>query len=142
MRKGHGVLGTGFGRGWQKAEETRIHPANQTSGDTEGGRMNTLVLTVQTNGEAGCLYSELIDLSSIGSLEVSRASNSNSTIKSRSGGAGQTTPSPVQPFIPCCLLGLGDSTLQPLIISPLRKLHGREDQSHAKATQGNNQLWR
>ena len=37
--------------------------------------MNTLVLTVQTNGEAGCLYSELIDLSSIGSLEVSRASN-------------------------------------------------------------------
>ena len=36
--------------------------------------MNTLVLTVQTNGEAGCLYSELIDLSSIGQLEVSRAS--------------------------------------------------------------------
>jgi hypothetical protein len=37
--------------------------------------MNTLVLTVQNNGEAGCLYSELIDLSSIGTLEVSRASN-------------------------------------------------------------------
>jgi hypothetical protein len=37
--------------------------------------MNTLVLTVLTNGEAGCLYSELIDLSSIGLLEVSRASN-------------------------------------------------------------------
>jgi len=37
--------------------------------------MNTLVLTVHNNGEAGCLYSELIDLSSIGSLEVSRASN-------------------------------------------------------------------
>ena len=37
--------------------------------------MNTLVLTVQNNGEAGCLYSELIDLSSIGKLEVSRASN-------------------------------------------------------------------
>lgn len=37
--------------------------------------MNTLVLTVTTNGEAGCLYSELIDLSSIGKLEVSRASN-------------------------------------------------------------------
>ena len=36
--------------------------------------MNTLVLTVQNNGEAGCLYSELIDLSSIGLLEVSRAS--------------------------------------------------------------------
>jgi hypothetical protein len=37
--------------------------------------MNTLVLTVNSNGEAGCLYSELIDLSSIGTLEVSRASN-------------------------------------------------------------------
>lgn len=37
--------------------------------------MNTLVLTVNNNGEAGCLYSELIDLSSIGKLEVSRASN-------------------------------------------------------------------
>jgi hypothetical protein len=36
--------------------------------------MNTLVLTVHNNGEAGCLYSELIDLSSIGTLEVSRAS--------------------------------------------------------------------
>jgi hypothetical protein len=36
--------------------------------------MNTLVLTVKNTGEAGCLYSELIDLSSIGSLEVSRAS--------------------------------------------------------------------
>lgn len=37
--------------------------------------MNTLVLTIRNNGEAGCLYSELIDLSSIGLLEVSRASN-------------------------------------------------------------------
>jgi hypothetical protein len=37
--------------------------------------MNTLVLTIQKNGEAGCLYSELIDLTSIGTLEVSRASN-------------------------------------------------------------------
>ena len=36
--------------------------------------MNTLVLTVHDTGEAGCLYSELIDLSSIGRLEVSRAS--------------------------------------------------------------------
>ena len=36
--------------------------------------MNTLVLTVNNTGEAGCLYSELIDLSSIGSLQVSRAS--------------------------------------------------------------------
>lgn len=36
--------------------------------------MNTLVLTVKPNGEAGCLYSELIDLSSIGLLKVSRAS--------------------------------------------------------------------
>ena len=36
--------------------------------------MNTLVLTVHNTGEAGCLYSELIDLSSIGPLEVSRAS--------------------------------------------------------------------
>lgn len=37
--------------------------------------MNMLVLTIKNNGEAGCLYSELIDLSSIGLLEVSRASN-------------------------------------------------------------------
>ena len=37
--------------------------------------MNTLVLTIRDNGEAGCLYSELIDLASIGTLEVSRASN-------------------------------------------------------------------
>jgi hypothetical protein len=37
--------------------------------------MNTLVLTVKLDGEAGCLYSELIDLQSIGLLEVSRASN-------------------------------------------------------------------
>ena len=36
--------------------------------------MNTLVLTINSNGEAGCLYSELIDLASIGLLEVSRAS--------------------------------------------------------------------
>ena len=37
--------------------------------------MNTLVLTVKPDGEAGCLYSELIDLTSIGVLEVSRASS-------------------------------------------------------------------
>ena len=32
-------------------------------------------MTFGNNGEAGCLYSELIDLSSIGSSQVSRASN-------------------------------------------------------------------
>ena len=36
--------------------------------------MNTVVITVKENGEAGCLYSELIDLASIGSLAISRAS--------------------------------------------------------------------
>ena len=35
--------------------------------------MNTVVLTVDSSGQASCLYSELIDLQSIGSLEVSRA---------------------------------------------------------------------
>lgn len=34
----------------------------------------TLVLTIK-NGEAGCLYSELIDLTSLGKLKVNRASN-------------------------------------------------------------------
>lgn len=37
--------------------------------------MNTLVLTVKPDGEAGCFYSELIDLTSLGLLEVNRASN-------------------------------------------------------------------
>lgn len=37
--------------------------------------MNTLVITIKPDGEAGCLYSELIDLSSIGLLQVSRASH-------------------------------------------------------------------
>lgn len=36
--------------------------------------MNSLVLTVHSNGAGSCLYSELIDLQSIGSLEVTRAS--------------------------------------------------------------------
>ena len=35
--------------------------------------MNTVVLTVDSSGQGSCLYSELIDLQSIGSLEVSRA---------------------------------------------------------------------
>jgi hypothetical protein len=33
------------------------------------------VITIATNGEARCLYTELIDLSSMGSLEIQRASN-------------------------------------------------------------------
>jgi hypothetical protein len=33
------------------------------------------VLTFSTNGTGSCLYTELIDLHSIGRLEVSRASN-------------------------------------------------------------------
>ena len=36
--------------------------------------MNTLVLTVHQNGAGSCLYSELIDLQAIGSLEITRAS--------------------------------------------------------------------
>jgi hypothetical protein len=35
--------------------------------------MNTVVLTVDASGQGSCLYSELIDLQSIGSLEVTRA---------------------------------------------------------------------
>lgn len=35
--------------------------------------MNTCVLTIDPSGQGSCLYSELIDLQSIGSLEVSRA---------------------------------------------------------------------
>jgi hypothetical protein len=35
--------------------------------------MNTCVLKFDTNGHGSCLYSELIDLHSIGSLEVTRA---------------------------------------------------------------------
>jgi hypothetical protein len=35
--------------------------------------MNTVVLTVDSSGNGSCLYSELIDLHSIGSLEVTRA---------------------------------------------------------------------
>ena len=36
--------------------------------------MSACVLTFDTNGQGSCLYSELIDLHSIGSLEVTRAS--------------------------------------------------------------------
>lgn len=35
--------------------------------------MNTAVLTIDTNGTGSCLYTELIDLKSIGSLQVTRA---------------------------------------------------------------------
>jgi hypothetical protein len=35
--------------------------------------MNTVVLTFTCSGQGSCLYSELIDLQSIGSLEVTRA---------------------------------------------------------------------
>jgi len=35
--------------------------------------MNNTVITVDTQGQGSCLYSELIDLQSIGSLEVTRA---------------------------------------------------------------------
>lgn len=35
--------------------------------------MNTTVITFNENGIGSCLYSELIDLHSIGSLEVTRA---------------------------------------------------------------------
>ena len=36
--------------------------------------MNELVLNFDSTGNAHCLYSELIDLASIGPLEISRAS--------------------------------------------------------------------
>jgi hypothetical protein len=35
--------------------------------------VNTVVLTFAPSGQGSCLYSELIDLQSIGSLEVTRA---------------------------------------------------------------------
>ena len=35
--------------------------------------MNTAVLTIAPNGTGSCLYTELIDLKSIGSLQVTRA---------------------------------------------------------------------
>jgi hypothetical protein len=35
--------------------------------------MNSIVLTFDFSGKGSCLYSELIDLHSIGSLEVTRA---------------------------------------------------------------------
>jgi hypothetical protein len=37
--------------------------------------MNALVLTFDSSGAGSCLYSELIDLHSIGSLEIRRASH-------------------------------------------------------------------
>ncbi|MDB6032170.1 MAG: hypothetical protein JWM16_2508 [Verrucomicrobiales bacterium] len=37
--------------------------------------MNTTVITISPNGTGTCLYTELIDLHAIGSLEVTRASN-------------------------------------------------------------------
>lgn len=37
--------------------------------------MNTLVLTIGKDGAGSCLYSELIELQSIGSLEIRRASH-------------------------------------------------------------------
>lgn len=36
--------------------------------------MNTLLLTIKPNGTGSCLYSELIDLQSIGPLQIQRAS--------------------------------------------------------------------
>ncbi len=35
--------------------------------------MNTVVLTVDPSGRGSCIYTELIDLQSIGSLEITRA---------------------------------------------------------------------
>jgi hypothetical protein len=35
--------------------------------------MNTIALTFEINGAGSCLYTELIDLHSLGQLEVSRA---------------------------------------------------------------------
>jgi hypothetical protein len=37
--------------------------------------MNALVVTFDSSGAGSCLYSELIDLQSIGSLEIRRASH-------------------------------------------------------------------
>jgi hypothetical protein len=37
--------------------------------------MSTLVLTINPDGAGSCLYSELIDLQSIGSLDIRRASH-------------------------------------------------------------------
>ena len=37
--------------------------------------MNTAVLTIAPNGTGSCLYTELIDLKSIGSLKVTRATH-------------------------------------------------------------------
>ena len=37
--------------------------------------MNTLVLTINADGAGSCLYSELIDLQSIGALDIRRASH-------------------------------------------------------------------
>lgn len=37
--------------------------------------MNALILTINADGAGSCLYSELIDLHSIGSLEIRRASH-------------------------------------------------------------------
>ena len=36
--------------------------------------MNTLALTINPDGTGSCIYSELIDLQTIGSLEIQRAS--------------------------------------------------------------------
>lgn len=37
--------------------------------------MNTLIVTFDSSGAGACLYSEVIDLQSIGSLEITRASH-------------------------------------------------------------------